>query len=174
MCVFTIIFGTPLLLLWALNVTTSPWGVYYYYCYFYFYGCTHSIWKFPCQELNLSHCDNSGSLTHWTWPGIEPMLPQSPRPLQSGSEPTVPQQELLRCILLLSFFKIGNRVSDSVISHSDKTWSLQSLHSLHYPHTAAFCWHFTVQYCFSTDATDPHFAISIRLIQILKRNDILN
>ena len=40
-------------------------------------------------------------LTHCTQPGIEPTLPQQPKPLWSDSYPTVPRQELLLCVLLL-------------------------------------------------------------------------
>ena len=57
--------------------------------FFSFYGCTHSIWKFPGQELNLSHiCDPSGkarSLTHCPRPRMEPAPLQQPELLQSDS-----------------------------------------------------------------------------------------
>ena len=46
--------------------------------FFFFFGCTHGIWRFPGQGLNLScSCNqlhsfsNPGSLTHCTRPGIE-------------------------------------------------------------------------------------------------------
>ena len=60
-------------------------------------GCTHGIWKFPSQGLNLScscSCSNAGSLRLETEP--EPL--QWPKLLQSDSECTVPQWELPPCL----------------------------------------------------------------------------
>uniref|UniRef100_A0A8D1CN13 Uncharacterized protein n=1 Tax=Sus scrofa TaxID=9823 RepID=A0A8D1CN13_PIG len=59
---------------------------------FFFNGCTHSIWKYPGQELNPScscnlhcSCGNTRTLTHCTRPGFETLPPQPPEPLQSDS-----------------------------------------------------------------------------------------
>ena len=55
--------------------------------FFFFNGCTHGIWKFQDQVLNLSHSCNAAamldSLTHCTRSGIEPAPPQPLEPLQS-------------------------------------------------------------------------------------------
>ena len=67
----------------------------FFFLFFGFYGCTRSIWKFPGQQSNLSYScwprtqpqqcgiqavsaacttaqGNTGSLSHWVRPGIEP------------------------------------------------------------------------------------------------------
>lgn len=83
---------------------------------------THGIWKFPAQRSDQSHscnlrhsCSNAGSLSHGTRSRIEPTLPLYPKPLRSESQPTVPQQELLKCTLVLCSLAV-ERIAESLLT----------------------------------------------------------
>ena len=66
------------------------WEIYHFLLFlFFFWPHTCCMWKFLCQGSNLSHsydlhhsCDNAGSLTPCTRPGIKPMPQQWPKLLQ--------------------------------------------------------------------------------------------
>ena len=55
----------------------------------------------PGQRLNLSlSWGKVYPLTHWSRPRIVPLPLQLPEHLKSGSQPTIPQQELLFLLVL--------------------------------------------------------------------------
>ena len=75
-----------------------------FFFFFFLNNCAYSIWKFPGQGLNPSHsCDLPHNFSYarsfnlWcrARDHIKTMPPKWPEPLQSDSQPTVPQWELL-------------------------------------------------------------------------------
>ena len=57
-------------------------------------GIESEPWLQPIPEATVD------PLTHYNGQGIEPMPPQPPEPLQSDSQPTAQQQELLFIYIL--------------------------------------------------------------------------
>ena len=98
-------------------------GVYFVFCFLFLAAPWHM--EFLGQGSDPSHsckpsciCDNSGSLTHCSGPGIEPMS-QCP---QNASNPIVTQQELHMFIVLSRYMPksgIERSYGNSIFSFFD-------------------------------------------------------
>ena len=122
--------------------------------FFFFNGPIHGIWKFLGEGLDqataMTHAAAVATLdplTHCTGLGIEPVLLQQPKPLQSDSQHTAPQLELLT---IVSYSKLLR----SLLSHQKSLFLSTYLLGI---------WHFS----WRVDCDSwPYFKISEFMVKI--------